>query len=1081
MVKAIRFKLTVYPVIACGLLCAALTWGSNACAAPVSYPLTLAKGWTLLGNSLTTPIDVKQTFGAQPGVTSVWTWNARTSSWAFYAPSLESAGTLSTYAAGKGYGVLTTIQPGEGYWVNNSSALPLDLGSQSGIGFSLSAANLTSGWNLSSTSDGLSAPALTSLLGNVTTLWAWDSALNNWLFYAPSLASSGGLASYITSRNYLDFGTTPIAANQGIWINRPTPVSTTSPPLMSDIPAQVATVGTASEPLRLTGFATQTNGDPMGFTLSAGSLPPGLGLNLLTGIIDGIPTAAGTYSASVNAIDKDGSSVSKTIAFTVSSAATAIPPILAELPDIESAVGTPIANLSLANYVAATDGDPILTYTITDGALPEGILLDASTGVISGTPSATSPTAMMGGAYSVQITASDKDGASNTQTLTFEIISPMFAVAKNMSGMPVSMTFDERLAAMAKVSNHLTQVATGNVATDSAELVAFIPTLPEFADAGIGSNSTVWARFKDGRGTSWLMTTPPATALKATATSTTASLTTKTVAAIAPASGPSPTQKRAVMVDVDGLGRGFPTQLTGWLQQAGYKAGISFSFVADLMADMKDVSVLHLDTHGFNSADHWGNPSYYLATADHFMGKETPPYSEMVKTELGRLWDKGDLRLTQVKGGYVYWAISKNFIRRHWTFAADAWVYVDACELYKDGMNWLNFLSTLQSKTANHAVNLIGFDEEVGADWAATTAAKFYDYALGRGDSLSMTPPARPMPATSIFNYMRDTLKITTDTSVFSPNEAPASPAKLVVQGTGINATLLPSISGIHVDPPNTVTSQGTNVYTLTVSAHDNSFGKTPGKIFINGLEQTAVPGSWLPWEVKINTASIANLAGPMVVETQGLQSFPVPLTQWAGTITQSFVPNAYPNGKVDISCPVRTTGSVNFSRNDLKSAAKLSFLNWVELTDNCTSTMSGKWFDTNYDYELSGINTASPTQNPAFASGYQYGHFGQIGTAGGTVPTALPATMRGSVDFVSLPVQGVWTKTDKKTQQIADQQTVKLTGAMSGISGSDTVNLGVDYRLTTSNRSCNLASNCVEIWNLQPVANSTPTANTKS
>ncbi len=225
MSKAIQFKLNALQVAACGVLCTFLTCGSNVGAAPVSYPLTLATGWTLLGNSLTTPIDVQQTFGAQPSVTSVWTWNSSKGSWSFYAPSLANAGELGTYASGKGYGVLTTIQPGEGYWVNNSSALPLELGSQAGTGFSLTSTNLVAGWNLSATADSLSVSDLAIQLSNVTTLWAWDSAKTNWLFHAPSLASSGDLASYISSRNYLDFAATPIAAGQGIWINRPSTAS----------------------------------------------------------------------------------------------------------------------------------------------------------------------------------------------------------------------------------------------------------------------------------------------------------------------------------------------------------------------------------------------------------------------------------------------------------------------------------------------------------------------------------------------------------------------------------------------------------------------------------------------------------------------------------------------------------------------------------------------------------------------------------------------------------------------------------------------------------------------------------------
>jgi len=35
---------------------------------------------------------------------------------------------------------------------------------------------------------------------NLTTLWAWDSALGGWYFYAPGLEVSGGLANYIRVR-----------------------------------------------------------------------------------------------------------------------------------------------------------------------------------------------------------------------------------------------------------------------------------------------------------------------------------------------------------------------------------------------------------------------------------------------------------------------------------------------------------------------------------------------------------------------------------------------------------------------------------------------------------------------------------------------------------------------------------------------------------------------------------------------------------------------------------------------------------------------------------------------------------------
>lgn len=77
----------------------------------------LVAGWNLVGNGPTAPISVASQYGDPLVVTSVWSWDPMLSSWSFYTPSMTPAALL-TYAAGKGYGVLSQIQPGDGYWVN---------------------------------------------------------------------------------------------------------------------------------------------------------------------------------------------------------------------------------------------------------------------------------------------------------------------------------------------------------------------------------------------------------------------------------------------------------------------------------------------------------------------------------------------------------------------------------------------------------------------------------------------------------------------------------------------------------------------------------------------------------------------------------------------------------------------------------------------------------------------------------------------------------------------------------------------------------------------------------------------------
>ena len=83
--------------------------------------VTLVKGWNLIGNGADQAINVSSVFNDTSKFTTVWKWVASNTKWAFYAPSL-SGSSLTTYAAGKSYDVLSTINGGEGFWVNAATA-----------------------------------------------------------------------------------------------------------------------------------------------------------------------------------------------------------------------------------------------------------------------------------------------------------------------------------------------------------------------------------------------------------------------------------------------------------------------------------------------------------------------------------------------------------------------------------------------------------------------------------------------------------------------------------------------------------------------------------------------------------------------------------------------------------------------------------------------------------------------------------------------------------------------------------------------------------------------------------------------
>ncbi len=192
-------------------------------------------GWYLFGNTTDTTWNVGAMLADASKVSSVWKWLPSSGKWAFYSPSLTSL-ELADYAAAKGYEVLASINPGDGFWVNSLQAfsvmLPLSGKAYSGTGV-ISPEPLMSGWNLIAISSVWTpsqfnahlAPSSEGFPQAFKTLWAWDNSRATWYFYAPTLEAQGGrvLSDYATSKGYLDFADEGkvLGSQTGIWVDMP--------------------------------------------------------------------------------------------------------------------------------------------------------------------------------------------------------------------------------------------------------------------------------------------------------------------------------------------------------------------------------------------------------------------------------------------------------------------------------------------------------------------------------------------------------------------------------------------------------------------------------------------------------------------------------------------------------------------------------------------------------------------------------------------------------------------------------------------------------------------------------------------
>jgi hypothetical protein len=150
------------------------------------------------------------------------------------------------------------------------------------------------------------------------------------------------------------------------------------------------------------GFGAKT------FSISAGTLPPGLVLNGATGAITGIPAAPiGTASFTVMVVDSSTTPQSDSQALTID--------IVNPLLITSGALPGTTIGAAYNQTVTATGGTTPYTFSVSAGALPAGLAL-AATGAITGTTAATATsqnlTIRVADASSPQLTATQTQSIS---------------------------------------------------------------------------------------------------------------------------------------------------------------------------------------------------------------------------------------------------------------------------------------------------------------------------------------------------------------------------------------------------------------------------------------------------------------------------------------------------------------------------------------------------------------------------------------------------------------------------------------------------------------------------------------------
>jgi hypothetical protein len=160
-------------------------------------------------------------------------------------------------------------------------------------------------------------------------------------------------------------------------------------PVLTDPPDQTTGMGV---PVSLQLQATDADNDTLSF--SASGLPTGMQIAAATGLISGTPTTVGVFSVTVSVSD-GVASVSQIITWTIfDPAADSHAPTLSNPGAQHNIAGDVIALQLSANDI---DNDP-LTYSA--NGLPPGLVLNSTTGMISGSPTTA-------GRYTVVLSVTD--------------------------------------------------------------------------------------------------------------------------------------------------------------------------------------------------------------------------------------------------------------------------------------------------------------------------------------------------------------------------------------------------------------------------------------------------------------------------------------------------------------------------------------------------------------------------------------------------------------------------------------------------------------------------------------------------
>jgi hypothetical protein len=180
---------------------------------------------------------------------------------------------------------------------------------------------------------------------------------------------------------------------------------------------------------------------PYTWALKSGTLPVGLTLNAGTGVISGMPTAvSGATALQFSVTDSSNPAASATASLSLTISAVPLSIATTSLPDGQTGV-------PYSTTLTSSGGTGAVTWTLTAGTLPSGLQLNASTGVISGTPTvAVTETPLT-------FEAADSGAPAQTQSAAFTLTVSPAGTAVDITPRRAALTVTQTLTLSASTND----------------------------------------------------------------------------------------------------------------------------------------------------------------------------------------------------------------------------------------------------------------------------------------------------------------------------------------------------------------------------------------------------------------------------------------------------------------------------------------------------------------------------------------------------------------------------------------------------------------------------------------------------